>query len=63
MGKRIFLWAAAAVALICAVAISAVFFLTVWDSRTAPPQIVVPETEPPPPAPAETEPEPEEDWP
>ena len=62
MGKRIFLWTAAAVALVCAVVISALFLLTVWDSRTAPSQIVVPETETTPPPPAQTEPEPEEDW-
>ena len=61
MGKRIFLWTAVAVALVCAVVISALFLLTVWDSRTAPSQIVVPETETTPPPPAQTEPEPEED--
>ena len=64
MGKRIFLWTAAAVALVCAVIISVLFLLTVWDSRTAPPQpqITVPETETTPPPPAQTEPGPEEDW-
>ena len=62
MGNRFFLWVCAMVALVCALTISAVFFLAVWNSRTASPQMEVQETETAPSAPEETVPEPTEDW-
>lgn len=63
MGRQIFLWTVIVVALVCALTVSGVFFLTVWSSA-APPQAAVSETEaeteatsPPP-----TEPEASPDW-
>ena len=43
MGRRIFLWAAVTVSLVCALAVSGVFFLAVWNSAASP-QAVVSET-------------------
>lgn len=62
MGKKVFLWSCAAVALVCALTISLVFFLAVWNSRTPPPQVTVPDSTAASLPPTEPAPEPEPDW-
>ena len=63
MGRQVFLWTVVTVALVCALAVSGVFFLTVLRGA-APPQAATPETEAaaettsPPPTQAQTPP----DW-